>query len=62
MHWALLWLGSMARSTVGGAPALKGLRFQWKETDQEKAMNKTETWSNMTECDYGASEKVPWGR
>lgn len=62
MHWALLWLGSMARSTVGGAPTLKGLGFQWKETDQEKATNKTETWSNMTECDYGASEKVPWGR
>lgn len=39
----------MARTAAADeAAALKCLTFQWKETDQGKATNKTKTWGNIT--------------
>lgn len=52
----------MASDTTDQAPTLKGLTFQWEETDQGKSTNKTKTQGDTRECDHGASGKVSWGR
>lgn len=59
-HYSRRW--GVASHTTDQAPALKGLTFQWEETDQGKSTNKTKTQGDIRECDHWASGKVSWGR